>query len=87
MDPANPLKSTAGHLNGFGLVIQAMRLMLYFFPRVFLYNIFLNFAHLWWFGVRGFVVGVLYGVFGVGFSVDGACGVWPSGFFGLGLFI
>ena len=37
-----------------------------FFPRFILYNVFLILAHLWWFGVWSFGVGVLYWVFGVG---------------------
>ena len=37
-----------------------------FFPRVIIYNFFLFFAHLWWFGVWGFEVGVLYWVFEIG---------------------
>ena len=59
-------------------------LMLYFFPRVILYNFFL-----FWLIYGGLGLGSYIGFLGLGFSVDGfgACGVGPSGFFGLGLFI
>ena len=54
--------------------------MLYFFPRIILNDFFINFTHLWWFGV---LVCVLLGL---GFQLMGfgACGVGPSGLFGWG---
>ena len=58
-----------------------------FFPGLFLGIFLKNFAHLWWFGVRGW--GLRLGFWGWGFQLMefGACGVGPSGFFGLGLSI
>ena len=58
-----------------------------FFPRVILYNFVLFFAHLWWFGVLEF--GSYRGYLGWGFQLMGfgACGVGPSGYYGLGLSI
>ena len=55
--------------------------MLYFSPELF-YIIFLTFAHLWWFG--GWGLGISF--CGLGFQLMrfGACGVGPSGFFGVG---
>ena len=61
----------------------------YFFPRVILYNFFL---FLLIYGGLGFGVlglGSYIGFLGWGFQLMGfgACGVGPSGFFGLGLSI
>ena len=59
----------------------------YFFPQVYSLKFFLNFAHLWWFGVWGFGVGVLFWVFGVGAFSWWGLGpvVWGLlGFLGLG---
>ena len=62
----------------------------YIFSQVYSLYFFLIFAHLWWFGVWGFGVGVLYCVFGVGvFSYWGlGPAVWSLlGFLGMGLSI
>ena len=58
-----------------------------FFSQVYSSYFFLIFAHLWWFGVLG--LGSYIGFLGWGFQLMGfgACGVGPSGFFGLGLSI
>ena len=40
--------------------------LLYFFSQGYSLYFFLILAHLWWFGVWGFGVGVFYWVFGVG---------------------
>ena len=50
-----------------------------FFPRFILYIFFLNFAHLWWFGGWGLILGF----WGWGFQLMlfGACGVGLSVFF------
>ena len=60
--------------------------MLYFFPRVILYNFFLMLAHLWWLGFRVLGLGSHIGFLGLGFQLMwfGACGVGPSGFFWVG---
>ena len=58
-----------------------------FFPRVILYNFFLFLPI---YGGLGFLgCGVILGFWGWGFQLMGfgACGVGPSGFFGLGLYI
>ena len=62
--------------------------MLYFFPRVILYNFFSYFGSfmvVW--GLGFWVWGLILGFWGWGFQLMGfgACGVGPSGFFGLEL--
>ena len=56
-----------------------------FISQVYSLYFFLIFAHLWWFGGWGLILGF----WGWGFQLMGfgACGVGPSGFFGLGLSI
>ena len=58
-----------------------------FFSQGYSLYFFLIFAHLWWFGVLG--LGSYIGFWGWGFQLMefGACGVGPSGFFGLELSI
>ena len=59
----------------------------YIFSQGYSLYFFLILAHLWWFGVLG--LGSYIGFLGWGFQLMGfgACGVGPSGFFGLGLSI
>ena len=57
--------------------------MLYVFPGLF-FIFFLNFAHLWWFGVSGLGLGLGFWGWGYQSMGFGARGVGPSGFLGVG---
>ena len=57
-----------------------------FFPGLF-FIFFLILAHLWWFGVLGLGSYIEFWDWGFQLMGFGACGVGPSGFFGLGLSI
>ena len=67
--------------------LVANLLISYIFSQGYSSYFFLIFAHLWWFGVSG--LGSYIGFSGWGFRLMGfgACGMGPSGFFGLGLSI
>ena len=62
-------------------------IMLYFFPRVLLYNFFLFLLIYGGLGFWGW--GLILGFWGWGFQLMGfgSCAVGPSGFFGFGLSI
>ena len=73
------------HLAGQSLRLSDVLVSLYFFPRIILNTFFLFLLIYGCLGFWGW--GLVLGFWGWGFQLMGfgACGVSPSGFFGLGL--